>query len=425
MRKLSFVLLALVGTMILGLPLQSYADPQLNILLNIATQARDNIGVTISQTSNVSNEINQLYKQGSDETDQLATAVNQQDVTAAKQHFLAAMKFFKETNDKINSLNATASNDQQKVEIAQLRGEITRLDNMENLLKNIATTNNIQVDFTKFDGLIQTAQQDLDSVNVNDAIVLIKNANDFLVETHNSLTAIAKERASERAKDFTQRQIERFSKMSGFNTTVTNTTSSTIPSPPPTIPPPTTSPENTIVTNTTSSTIPSPPPTIPPPPISPPTTSPENTTSSNIIPQSATQNNVNPVVGQNPEEMLAELKKLVSEGKVNEALKIIKMIEAYQNGKLKMPEKMEQLQLSTTASNVTENSNSSAATTPSPPPTIPPTSPKNTTGTNTPSSTIPPPPPTHGGNEKFNLEKNKHGIRPHQGNDHQNSNRQD
>ena len=382
MRILSFVLLALVGTMILGLPLQSYADPQLDILLNIATQARDNLGVTISQTSNISDEINQLYKQGSDETDQLATAVNQQDSTAAKQHFLAAMKFFKETNDKINSLNATASNDQQKVEIAQLRGEIIRLNNMENLLKNIATTNNIQIDFTKFDALIQTAQQDLDSGNVNDAITSIKNANDFLVETHNSLTAIAAERASERAKDFTERQIERFSKMNGFNTTVANTTSSTIP----------------------------PPPTISPPPISPPSipenTTVANTTISNTIQQSAIQNNVNPVVGQNPEEMLAELKILVSEGKVDEALKIIKMIEAYQNGKLKMPEKMEQLQSSTTAPNVTENSNSSTTTTHQPP-------------------NSPPPQPTNGGNEKYNLEKNKHNIKPHQGNDHQNSNGQD
>ncbi|HXX06010.1 MAG TPA: hypothetical protein VEJ68_04225, partial [Candidatus Bathyarchaeia archaeon] len=195
MRIFSFILLALVGTMVLGLPLQSYADPQLDIFLNIATQARDNLGATISQTNNVSNEINQLYKQGSDETDQLAKAVNQQDTTAAKQHFLAAMKFFKQTNDKINSLNATTSNDQQKAEIDQLRGEITRLDNIESLLKNIAATNNIEMNFTKFDKLIQTAQQDLDSGNVSDAITLIKNANDSLVETQHSLTTIAQERA--------------------------------------------------------------------------------------------------------------------------------------------------------------------------------------------------------------------------------------
>ena len=392
---LSFVLLALVGTMVLGLPLQSYADPQLDILLNIATQARDNLGVTISQTSNVTNEITQLYKQGSDETDQLATAVNQQDATAAKQHFLAAMKFFKETNDKINSLNTTASNDQHKLEIAQLRGEIIRLDNMENLLKNIATTNNIQVDFTKFDSLIQTVQQDLDSGNVNDAITSIKNANDFLVEAHNSLTTIAKERASERAKDFTERQIERFSKMSGFNTT-----SSTITPPPQPISPP----------------------TIPPPPSPiPPIT--ENTTSTTTVQQPAVPSNVN-LGGQSPEEMLAELKKMVSEGKVNEALRMIKKIEAYQNEKLRTSEKMEQVQPPSNIPNVTENSNSSTAIN-ALPPTLPPPTPstppitENTTGTNKPNSNVPPP-PTHGEHEN-NLEKNKHGIRQ-QHNNHQNSN---
>ncbi|MGI0069512.1 MAG: hypothetical protein ACREAN_04560, partial [Nitrosopumilaceae archaeon] len=379
--------MALVGTMVLGLPLQSYADPQLDILLNIATQARDNLGLTISQTNNVSDEINQLYKQGSDETDQLAKAVSQQDVESAKQHFLAAMKFFKETSDKINSLNATASNDQQKAEITQLRGEIVRLNNMENLLKTIATKNNIEVDFTKFDGLIQTAQQDLESGNVNDAITLIKNANDFLVETHNSLTTIAKERTSARAKDFTERQIERFSKMSGFNATSSTIQPPTQPIQPhtQTIPsqPPVT--ENTTGTNATSSTI--------PPPISP--TSPENTTGTNassttISPSSTVQNNVNVAIGQNPEEMLAELKKLVSEGKVNEALKVIKMIEQYQNEKSRMSEKMEQLSSTTNNPSLAENSNNTFTPPISPPPIQPPVT-ENTTGTNATSSTIPPP----------------------------------
>src|SRR5579872_3534560 len=135
MKVLAILLILLVGTMISGTPVKSYADPQLDTLLNIATQARDNLGTTISQINNVPDEINQLYKQGSNETDELAKAAAQQDVGLAKQHFLAAMKFFKETNDQINALNATATNDQQKTEIMQLRGEIVRLENMGNLLK--------------------------------------------------------------------------------------------------------------------------------------------------------------------------------------------------------------------------------------------------------------------------------------------------
>ena len=124
MKTLSSFLLILVGTMIFGIPSQSYADPQLDTLLNIATQARDNLSITISQISNVPEGINQLYNQGSNETDALAEAINQQDANSTKQHFLAAMKFFQETNDQINSLNATSLNDQQKTEIIQLRGEI-------------------------------------------------------------------------------------------------------------------------------------------------------------------------------------------------------------------------------------------------------------------------------------------------------------
>ncbi|MGI0101248.1 MAG: hypothetical protein ACREA7_01475, partial [Nitrosotalea sp.] len=219
MKILSSLLLILVGTMVFGIPSQSYADPQLDTLLNIATQARDNLGITISQISNVSVEINQLYSQGSNETDALGEAINQHDTNSAKQHFLAAMEFFKETNDQINSLDTTSSNDQQKTEIIQLRGEIARLENMGNLLKSIASENNIDINFTNFDEIIQSANQDLDSGNLDNASKQLQNANDFVVETHNSLTNIAQERIFEREKNFAENQIVQLNKTSQLNAT--------------------------------------------------------------------------------------------------------------------------------------------------------------------------------------------------------------
>ena len=52
MRLTSFLLLALVASMILtNLPLEGFADPQLDSLLTIANQARDNIKIRLSQTS--------------------------------------------------------------------------------------------------------------------------------------------------------------------------------------------------------------------------------------------------------------------------------------------------------------------------------------------------------------------------------------
>lgn len=280
MKALSPFLLILVGSMMFGMPLQSYADPQLDTLLNIATQARDNLSITISQISNVTDEINQLYSQGSNETDALAEAINQNDTNSAKQHFLAAMKFFQETNDQINSLNATSSNNQQKADmIIQLRGEIARLENMGSLLKSIASENNIDINFTNFDETIQSANQDLDSGNSDDASKQLQNANDFIVETHTSLTNIAQERISEREKNFAENQIVQLNNTSQLNAT------------------------------------------------------------QNIIPMNSSHvasvtNNSNITTESNPEDMVAELKQLVSEGKMDQAINLIKIIQSYQKSQL-------------------------------------------------------------------------------------------
>ena len=294
MKVLAILLILLVGTMISGLPMKSYADPQLDTLLNIATQARDNLGATISQINNVPDEINQLYKQGSNETDELAKAAAQQDVGLAKQHFLAAMKFFKETNDQINALNATATNDQQKTEIIQLRGEIVRLENMGNLLKSIASQNNLNINFTSLDAMLQNATQDLTSGNLDDASKQIQNANDFVIATHSSITQAAQEKNSERAKDFTEKQIAQLNVNQTTSQNTTNYYSNNASS-------------NTSRTNVTQSNTPM-----------------------NLSIQNHTVNNSDITMENNPNDMVAKLKQLVAEGKVDQAINLIKIIQAYQ-----------------------------------------------------------------------------------------------
>ena len=270
MKMLSFALIALVGTMILNIPIQSFADPQLDTLLRIATQARDNLSITISQINNVPDEIAKLYNQGSAETDNLAKAVDQHDDTSAKQHFLSAMQFFKTTNDKINSLNATTSTDQQRADLLRLQSEITRMDNIGKRLKTIAINNHVDIDFTTLDQFLQTARQDLDAGNIEDASKAIQSANQFVVDAHHSLATVAKQRTSDRAKDFTEKQIERFNN--------------------------------------------------------------QNITSITPLPAAPIQNNTN-ATQENPQEMVSKLRKLVSEGKVDEAINVIKSLEAYQKEK--------------------------------------------------------------------------------------------
>lgn len=274
MKSLTILVATLVITLVLNGPLQSFADPQLDTLVNIATQARSNLNISISQIPNAPGEIISLYKQGSDETDALTAAVSAQNVTSAKQHFLAAMNFFKTTNDKINSLNATETNDQQRIAVIQLQSEITRLEKIAETLQTIAITNHVDFNFTQFNTSLIVAKQDLDAGKINEASQSLDTANQLISDAHHSISEAAQQRTPDRAKDFAENQIERFDKISDLNTT-------------------------------------------------------QNVTSlSSNVTVSATGSNQTSV--ENPGEMVAKLRKLVAEGNVDEALKVIKSLDAYQ-----------------------------------------------------------------------------------------------
>lgn len=343
MKSLTVIVAALVVTLILNGPIQSYADPQLDTLVNIATQAKNNLNIRISQISNVSVEITSLYQQGSSETDALIKATTVQDTGSAKQHFLSAMNFFKETNDKINSLNTTESNDQQRGDIVKLQSEITRLTKIAETLRTVAITNHANFDFTPFDTSIQQAKQALDAGKIDEASKSIDIANQLIVNAHHDLSEIAQERTNDRAKDFTEKQIERFDQINDLNTTQNYSTS---------------------ISNTTISTM------------------------------NATQ-----TLPENPGEMVAKLRKLVAEGNVDEALKIIKSLDKYQNKALQNNENV--TQQSQTNINIQNNTNSS--------PTLPPVIPSNTSSTNLPNVTASNPVGENASNDTQNhiIENNK------------------
>ena len=274
MKVLAIIFLALVGTLIINGPIQSYADPQLDALLNIATQARDHLKMNISQINNAPDEITRLFKQGSDETDALSKAINKNDIVSARQHFLSAMNFFKTTNDKINSLSAIQVNNQQQTQILQLQSEITRIGKIGETLKTIAITNHASFDFTQFDQLIQKAKQDLDNGNIGEALKSIGEANSILTDAHQAITEVANQNNANRAKDFTEKQIEKLDK------TASTSTQNSLPQ----------APEISTMTKTSS-----------------------NLTSN-----------------ENQKDVVANLKKLAAEGKVDEALKVIKSLKAHQ-----------------------------------------------------------------------------------------------
>jgi hypothetical protein len=196
MKPLAFVLLALVGSMVLtNLSAPSYADPQLDALLKIATQAQNNIGIQLSQLNKVPDDIKQLYKQGSEETNALAQSVSKGDTVSAKKHFLSSMAIFKSINDKISSLTSvTASKQPSQIDTLRLKDEINRIQKIGDGLKTIAIKNKIRIDFTKFDVLMQDASKNLAVGNVNQVNNDLKIAQQFLLDANDALVDAAKKK---------------------------------------------------------------------------------------------------------------------------------------------------------------------------------------------------------------------------------------
>lgn len=214
MKPLAFILFALVGSMILTIPMQAYADIQLDSLLRIANQARDNIKIRLSQLDTIPDEISKLYEQGSAETDALAKSVLEGDITTAKQQFLSAMKLFKDVSDKLSSsVPATAEEPLSQNNITGLKTTIIRIENSANKLKAVATKNNIEIDFTEFDNLIQIAKQNLDAGNIDEVNKTLGVAKQFILNAYNSISEVAKQRTSDRAKVFAAKQIESLDKL--------------------------------------------------------------------------------------------------------------------------------------------------------------------------------------------------------------------
>ncbi|HSB56636.1 MAG TPA: hypothetical protein VLD38_02355 [Nitrosopumilaceae archaeon] len=209
MKPLAFFLFALVGSMILSIPMQAYADVQLDSLLRIANQARDNIKIRLSQLETIPSEITNLYEQASAETDALAKSVSDGDIGMSKQHFLTAMKLFKETSDKISSFTPTLIEEPLSItDTSRLKTVIVRIENDANRLKAVATKNTIEIDFTEFNNLIQIAKQNLDEGNADEVNKTLGVAKQFILDAYGSISEVAKQRTTDRAKVFAAKQIE-------------------------------------------------------------------------------------------------------------------------------------------------------------------------------------------------------------------------
>ncbi|MEM2785563.1 MAG: hypothetical protein QXW37_02305 [Candidatus Nitrosotenuis sp.] len=209
---LAFALMALVLSTAVGTPMV-FANAKLDSLVNLATQARSQVKLQLDRTQNVSDETRNLYEQGNQETELLIAAAKQGNMEESKQHFLAAMKIFRQItqtfSDSAQPMTSLKPTPAQAPPVPEFdyRNALHRIENTVNMLKSSAAKNNLPVDFTRIDGLIQTSKTSMES---GDTATLEKTYGELktaISEMQKTIRDLITQRSNDRARLFVSSYI--------------------------------------------------------------------------------------------------------------------------------------------------------------------------------------------------------------------------
>ena len=214
MKKItSFVLLILVSSMILGgmtNTVQAQTDP--SILLKIAKHAQKQLENQINQDS--SDKTKQLFKDGAQQIKALEESLRNNKIELAKQHFLSAMRIFKEVSQQL-SINQSS-----QVEMATLKAtvedpsaDLLRMQNYVDNLKTIAKKYNTSVDFSELDNLFVIAKKQIIDRQFDDALQTISKIKQITVDFNNEIRSYASQQEQSRAKEYAQKYLEQLDRL--------------------------------------------------------------------------------------------------------------------------------------------------------------------------------------------------------------------
>jgi hypothetical protein len=211
MNKTHLIMLFLVAAFLGTITTSAYAESESESLVRLAMQARDHIKSELSNTESIPDEIKKLYNQGSAEIDALTNAAKEENIEAARTHFLAAMKIFKEIGQQINQARKVA-----EVALAQdtdtqygVKPVIDRMEKYVDRLKEIAKKSSVEIDFQALDELITTARNNYNNGDLESAEKTINVLESLTLDVYNTLKNDADQKKTTRAKDFAEKQVQR------------------------------------------------------------------------------------------------------------------------------------------------------------------------------------------------------------------------
>ena len=212
MRKkiTSIALFALVASMIMGsIPNYVYADSQSDSLIRIASQARDQVKIQLSKVD-ATQEIKDKFEIASAEIKSLIEASKNEDVPAYRQHFLSAMNIFNEIIQQISEISSTSDavlSSSQTVVTSSISHELDRLERYIDRLKGIAIRNGIDIDSSYVDKLIDKARNEIEEGNSVETST-IKEIKQSIADLNNSLREKTREYTTDRAKSLAGKHLE-------------------------------------------------------------------------------------------------------------------------------------------------------------------------------------------------------------------------
>jgi hypothetical protein len=210
----SFALLILVASMAFGgITNSAYAadDPA---ILKIAKRAQEQISNQISDDS--SDKVKRLFEEGTQQVEFLEKSLRSDDVSAAKEHFLSAMKIFKEISRNMTTVSDVTSQDESssvRDTAKNPSNDLQRLQAYVNNLKTIAKKYDTSIDFSKLDESFSKARQQISDHQFTQALDTIREIKETIVDVNKELREEASKQESQRAKVYAQKYLEQLDRL--------------------------------------------------------------------------------------------------------------------------------------------------------------------------------------------------------------------
>jgi len=210
-KLLVFFSLFLVASMcFVTIPNTAQADSQLDILIKITQNTKEHIKNDIDKLNNVSQEVYDLFDEGTKETALLIQAAEKEDASSAKQHFISSMIAFKQAS------LAISENESQKTPQAATYDHsqtITKYENNIKKLKLISAKLNADIDFEQIDQLLALAKENISKGSIEQIKLVIGKISSEGKQIQKLLYEISEENRIHKAKQFVQKHAERINSL--------------------------------------------------------------------------------------------------------------------------------------------------------------------------------------------------------------------